>query len=127
MIKQFVKQYLLFSLLIIVLAAFPVIRFLDTLLILGFLYNFFIFFVLVFISMIIILKSLMKNLTNFYIFFLGGIAVKMIIALVYFYFIFDIYKDYLILFVGSFFISYLIFTIFEIIFLVKSVKKLTKT
>ena len=127
MLRKFVIQYLLFSVIIILLAAFPVIYFLEGRLQIGLMLNFLLFFVMTFISTTILVNSLKKGTANFFRNFLIAIAIKMLIAVVYFYFIFDLYKEELILFVGSFFISYLLFTIFAIVFLVNYVNKIQES
>lgn len=124
MFKKFVIQFLIFSFIILALSAFPAFYFLDNSQRLGILLNFLIFFVLVFISTTILVISLKKGTSKFSMNFLAAIFLKMIIAIVYFYFVFDYYKDELILFVASFFLSYLLLTIFAIIFLIKSVKQI---
>jgi len=127
MLRKFIIQYLLLSIIIIALATFPVIYFLESHMQIGLLLNFLLFFVMTFISTSILVSSLKKGSSNFFRNFLIAIAIKMLLAVVYFYFIFDLYKDEMILFVGSFFISYLLFTIFAIVFLVNYVNKIQES
>lgn len=125
MYLSFIKKYIIFSLIIGVLGAIPVISFLETKLQLGILINFLVFFILVLTSTIILLQVLNKNSENFQMYTLASIFAKMLIAVVYFYFIFGSFKNNLLIFVGSFFLSYLLFTIFEVTFLVRFLRKKT--
>ena len=125
MYLSFIKKYIIFSLIVGILGTIPVISFLDPKLQLGVLVNFLVFFILVLTSTIILLTVLNKNSENFQMYTLAAIFAKMLIAVVYFYFIFGSFKNNLLIFVGSFFLSYLLFTIFEVTFLVRFLRKKT--
>ena len=125
MYKEFLVKYLIFTLVCGILIAIPVLLILDLHQQYGILSNFILFFILVLASGIILLRALSKNSEHFQTYTLAAIFIKMIIAVIYFYFVFDSFKSELILFVGSFFFSYLLFTIFEVSFLVRYLRKKT--
>jgi ABC-type uncharacterized transport system permease subunit len=122
---DFLKKYLLFSVLVALVVILPSVFLVDNHLVWGISLNLLVFFVLVFVSSIILLNAVNKNSQNFQTYTLGAIFAKMILAVVYFYFIFGLYKNNLLIFVGSFFLSYLLFTIFEVSFLVRFLRKKT--
>ncbi len=118
MLVKFLKKYLIFSVIIFAIAFFPVIKSFDNSLATGMLYNFMVFFVLVLTSTLIMLKYATKDPSKFQTLILLSVFAKMVIAVVYFYFVFNSYETDLIAFTISFFLSYLIFTLFEVVFLV---------
>jgi len=125
MYKDFIKKYLVFTVIALIVTGIPVYFFIDKHLQVGFLGNFLLFFILVLVSGIILIRSLSKDSSNFQTYTLAAIFIKMILAVIYFYFVFASFKEDLILFVGSFFFSYLLFTIFEVSFLVRYLRKKT--
>ena len=122
----FLKRFSIFSLIAGILLSIPVVSFLEPKLQLGVLGNYLIFFVLVLVSGLILLYVLMKDSGNFQTYTLAAMFIKMLIAIVYFYFVFETFKNDLLIFVGSFFLSYLLFTIFEVSFLVRFLRKKTE-
>ncbi|MEA3495842.1 MAG: hypothetical protein U9R42_07380 [Bacteroidota bacterium] len=123
MIVKFLKKYLIFSVIIFAIAFFPVVKSFDNSLAIGMLYNCIVFFVLVLTSTLIMLKYATKDPSKFQTLILLSVFAKMIIAVVYFYFVFNSYENDLIAFTMSFFLSYLIFTLFEVVFLVSYLRK----
>jgi hypothetical protein len=88
----------------------------------GILLNFFLFFSLVLLSVMIIIRSFKNKRKLFFPYFAYTIAMKMIVGLIYFILIFRHYDKNLTIFVFSFFLYYLIFSIFEVSFIVRQLK-----
>lgn len=125
MYKNFLKNYVIFCLIILVVGGTLTTLLADPEVQMGVLGNFLIFFVLTLLSTVLLINVLSKNSDNFQLFTLASIFVKMIFAVIYFYFVFRTFKNNLLIFVGSFFLSYLLFTIFEVSFLVRFLLKKT--
>lgn len=122
--KAFIKSYFIFSL-IVFLVSLPIIYILlpETIR-MGAIINVIFFFILTFIMGMILIISLEKNAQQAYITVLSTVFVKMIVAVVFFLMVFRQFKTHLILFAFSYFVSYLIFTTFEVAFIVRNLNKM---
>ena len=119
----FIRKYLLFGLVIFLISIFPLFYFCDQHLQAGIAGNFLLFFVLVFISTLIVFRSIQKNESNLFNAFLISMAAKMTFAVIYFWIIFSMFSSDLLIFTFSFFIYYVLFSIFEVSFLVRYLNK----
>lgn len=115
----FARKYLSFGLIICLISLFPVLYFFDKHLQAGIAGNFLLFFLLVFISTLIVYRSILKNEANLFNAILISMAVKMLLAVVYFWLIFSSFSSELLIFTVSFFVYYLLFSIFEVLFLTR--------
>jgi hypothetical protein len=126
MLADFFKKYFLFALLLFAVGIYPVLHFLSPKSQIGVFLNFLVFGALVFISTVVLIGSIGKNNTNFNTLLISSMVLKMIIAVVYFFFTYNLFMNQLLIFVGSFFLAYILFTTFEIVFLVGHIKKTQK-
>lgn len=115
----FIRKYSLFGFIVLVISLFPVLYFFDRHLQAGIAGNFLLFFLLVFISTLIVYRSIQKNEANLFNAILVSMAIKMILAVIYFWIIFGSFSSDLLKFAISFFIYYLLFSIFEVLFLTR--------
>jgi hypothetical protein len=121
--QDFFKKYFIFALILFALGIFPVLKFLSPKSQIGVFLNFLVFGALVFISTVVLLGSISKNNTNFSTLLISSMVLKMIIAVVYFLFTYSFFLNQKLIFIGSFFLAYLLFTGFEIVFLVNHINK----
>lgn len=123
MIKSFLKTYSIFTF-ILALVIFLLGSFVfkpddaKTIII-----NTLFFWIVVLISAIIMLRYISKDPAMFQQLILINVFSKLILAIAYFIAVFKNFNDSLIIFVGSFFTAYAIFTIFEVSFLVRKLKE----
>lgn len=121
--KDFSVAYLLFSFVIAIITAISVFTFIPQGLKTGVVSNaaFFFFVTYLFgILLIVFLEKARQQATGL---ILSLVFLKMIVAVVYFLLVFKRYDEMLIYFTFSFFISYLIFTTFEVAFIVRKLNK----
>jgi phosphatidylserine synthase len=91
--------------------------------------NFLLFFILVYFSGIMLSKSTTVNNAKFFRNLTLSMLMKMLIGVAYFLLVIsfiEVFKSNLVIFISSFFLAYLVFTIFEVIFLVGRFKELSK-
>jgi len=123
MLKSFFVKYSIFTIILILIFTFPFLNYLDAHLQKAVLMNFILFFLLGFFSTFLLLKSVNKQAENFQKNFLLILTGKILIAVVYFIIVYKPYLENLIIFAGSFFLAYILFTIFEISFIVVILRK----
>jgi len=123
MVLVFIRKYILFAGIIFLISLFPVWKFCHTNLQIGIMFNYLIFFVLVFISTLMVYRSIRNKEKNIFNGLLIAMAVKMLLAIIYFWIVFPFYSSDLLIFTFSFFIYYLVFSIFEVSFLVGYLNK----
>lgn len=123
---KFFRNYLIFGMIVFLISLFPVYKFCIPNIRHGVLLNFLLFFILVLISTMIVYRSIKKNVLNIFNYILISIIVKMLFASIYFGLTFKYFRNSrieLYFFVISFFMYYLIFSIFEVLFLVRYLNK----
>jgi hypothetical protein len=123
MVSDFFKKYFLFCVVIFLLGAYPVYHYLSPRSQIGIFLNFLVFGALVFVSTVVIIGSISKNNTNFTTMLMASMALKLVFAVIYFLFTYKVFAGQMLIFVGSFFLAYLLFTIFEVLYLAWYIKK----
>lgn len=122
MLADFYKKYFLFCLGLFLLGVYPVLQKSDLTQAAIFL-NFILFAALTFVSAVVILGSVGKNNSNISTMVMASMLLKLIFALIYFYITYQFFKDRVMIFVGSFFVAYILFIVFEITYIVWFIKK----
>jgi hypothetical protein len=122
MIADFIKKYFLFCLVIFLIGVYPVLQLAPKSQV-GIFLNFIVFGVLTFVSTVVLLGSISKNNTNLSTMVMASMALKLMVALVYFLITYQIFNDRVLIFVGSFFFAYLVFIVFEVVYIAWYIKK----
>jgi hypothetical protein len=122
MIADFIKKYFLFCLVLFLIGIYPVMQLAPKSQV-GIFLNFIVFGALTFVSTVVLLGSVSKNNTNLSTMVMASMALKLIFALVYFLITYQIFNDRVLIFVGSFFFAYLVFVVFEVVYIAWYIKK----
>lgn len=122
MIADFIKKYFLFCLVLFLIGIYPVLQLAPKSQV-GIFLNFIVFGVLTFVSTVVLLGSISKNNTNLSTMVMASMALKLIFAMVYFLITYRIFNDRVLIFVGSFFFAYLVFVVFEVVYIAWFIKK----
>ncbi len=121
--RKFFISFLIFSLIMAVLVWLIIRVFSLTNMAPGFWANYALFFSLTLLSTLLLLAFVSVNARRFQTMVLLSVFIKLVIAAIYFSMVYKNFSSDLLIFVSSFFISYLLFTIFEVSFLVRLLKK----
>ena len=124
MLTDFYKKYFLFCLVLFLIGIYPVMHMALRSQVCIFL-NFLVFGALTFVSSVIILGSISKNNSNLSSLVMASMALKLVFALVYFLLTYILleFNDRVLIFVGSFFLAYLLFMVFEVAYIAWYIKK----
>jgi hypothetical protein len=122
MIADFIKKYFLFCLVLFLIGIYPVLQLAPKSQV-GIFLNFIVFGALTFVSTVVLLGSISKNNTNLSTMVMASMALKLLFALVYFLITYQIFNDRVLIFVGSFFFAYLLFVVFEVVYIAWYIKK----
>jgi len=121
--KLFIGRYLLFSFVVALLSAIAIYFIAIPVLIPGLAGNFILFFLLSLASSIMLLRYIGKDAGRFQLMLLLAMFLKLVVAIVYFTLVYKFYSDNLLIFIVSFFLTYVLFTIFEVSFLVRLLRR----
>ena len=104
------------------MASYPIFRFGNSFTISGTVYNLAFFYVMTLISFFIVARSLKKT-GSIITAFMGGIVLKMLVAMIYLLFVLKEFPHHEVEFVISFFASYLICTGFEVYYILYNLRQ----
>ena len=119
---RFAGQFFLYLLLLGVLAAYPLYEYGNPVIWKGLLANFLLFIVLTIVTFLIIMRK-GPDSSGIINGFLGSIGLKMIVALIYFIILLKKFDGNEIEFAVTFFIAYLVCTVFEVIYLLRNLRR----
>ena len=122
MLADFFKKYFIFCLILFLIGIYPVLQLAPKSQV-GIFLNFIVFGALTFVSTVVLLGSISKNNTNLSTMVMASMALKLLFALVYFLITFQVFNDRVLIFVGSFFFAYLVFIVFEVVYIAWYIKK----
>jgi len=121
--KDFSKKYLIYSIITFVILVISVIYLIPEDVKTGVLLNFLFFFVITYPIALVVLYFTQKTPQQAPSIIMASTFLKIVISCIYFFFVFKQFSDYLYYFAGSFFIGYIIFTTFEVLFIVRKLNK----
>jgi hypothetical protein len=122
MIADFIKKYFLFCLALFLIGIYPVLQLAPKSQV-GIFLNFIVFGALTFVSTVVLIGSISNNNTNLSTMVMASMALKLIFAMIYFLITYQIFNDRVLIFVGSFFFAYLVFIVYEVVYIAWYIKK----
>ncbi|MEX0968754.1 MAG: hypothetical protein WD077_16090 [Bacteroidia bacterium] len=126
MMKRFFLYIFIFSILVYAVGYFAVLKFGNPVLAEADLFNFTFFLLVTVISYPLLAHSLVSNPKSFNNLLFGGIALKMVLSLVFILLFISRFEDSKITFVLSFFASYILFTGFEVYLLLLNLRQISE-
>jgi heme/copper-type cytochrome/quinol oxidase subunit 4 len=123
LVVRFIGHFTLYIIALAVLAAFPLYKKAPSYVIEGLIASILLFYVLSIISFWLVSRAEKKKGGASLNAYFTGMAVKMIVALVYFMVLLDDFKENELAFAVCFFVAYLVCTVFEVNYLLRNLRR----